>query len=354
MKGLVLSGGTGSRLRPLTYTSAKQLIPVANRPVLFYVLDDFARAGIEEVGVIVAPETGDEVREAVGDGSEFGLEVTYLEQTEPKGLAHAVLTAADFLGSDPFLMYLGDNLLQHGISELVREFEREGPSAIVLLSRVPEPQHFGVAELDGDRIVRLVEKPKDPPSDLALVGVYLFDSSIVDAARRIEPSWRGELEITDAIQVLIDDGRDVRSHVVRGYWKDLGKVEDLLEGNHLILDGLPGRVDGDVDEASRLQGRVTLEAGAKVVRSRIVGPAVVGAGAQIVDAYVGPYTSIGEDCRVEGSEVENSILLSGAQIVGVGRVTESLLGREAEVVRDPQTPAAYRFTMGDRSRAGIP
>ena len=354
MRGLVLSGGTGSRLRPLTFTSAKQLIPVANKPVLFYVLEDLARAGVEEIGIVIAPQTGDEIREAVGDGTRFGAKVTYIMQTEPNGLAHAVLTAEEYLRGEPFCMYLGDNLLLEGMGTLVEEFERDHPNAMILLAKVDEPQQFGVAELDGSGgVVRLVEKPKDPPSDLALVGVYLFDENVFDAARSIKPSWRGELEITEAIQLLIERGMDVRSQVVQGYWKDLGKVEDLLAGNSQVLDGIEPHVDGEVDDESVVQGRVIIEADAKVVRSRIRGPAVVGRGAQITDSYIGPYTSVGDECVVESSEVEHSILLPEARLVGVRRVADSLLGRGAEVVRGTGSPVAHRLVIGDRSSVSV-
>ncbi len=353
MRGLVLAGGEGTRLRPLTYTSAKQLIPVANKPILFYVLEDLARAGIRETGIVVAPQTGEEIKRAVGDGSAFGLEVSYILQPEPLGLAHALLTAEEYLRGAPFCMYLGDNLLPEGISGIVDEFEQDKPNALILLSPVDEPQHFGVAELDGDHVVRLVEKPQDPPSDLALVGVYLFDENIFAAARRIEPSWRNELEITDAIQTLIDDGLAVRSHVVKGYWKDLGKLEDLLAGNALVLDAIAARVDGEVDAESRLDGRVVVEPGARVIRSRIRGPAIVGRDTVIEDAYVGPHTAVGDGCVVRDSEVDHSILLAGSRLISVRPVTDSLLGRSAEVVGDGISPIAYRFMIGDRSTVGV-
>ena len=260
LKGLVLSGGKGTRLRPITHTSAKQLVPVANKPVLFYGLEAMAAAGIRQVGIIIAPETGDEIRAAAGDGSQFGLEITYIEQDEPRGLAHAVLTAEEFLGQSPFVMYLGDNLLKSGITELVDQFRHSEPDALILLTAVPDPEHYGVAELDGDRIVRLVEKPKDPPSDLALVGVYMFTPVIFDAARSIEPSWRDELEITDAIQTLVDRGLRVEPHIVRGWWKDMGQLDDLLEANRLILEDLVPRMEGECVDC-RVEGRVVIEAG---------------------------------------------------------------------------------------------
>src|SRR3954454_4493723 len=246
LKGLILSGGAGTRLRPIPHTSAKQLVPVANKPVLFYGIDALVEAGITEVGIVIAPETGDEIRAAVGDGSQFGAGVPPLPQAEPLGLAHAVLTAEDFIGDSPFVMYLGDNLLRNGITDLVAAFRSSGPDALILLTSVPDPWHYGVAELNGSEIVRLVEKPKDPPSDLALVGVYMFTRSIFDAARAIEPSWRNELEITDAIQHLVDTGLRVDPHIVRGWWKDTGQVQDMLDANRLILDDLTERIDGEL------------------------------------------------------------------------------------------------------------
>ncbi|HVE92850.1 MAG TPA: glucose-1-phosphate thymidylyltransferase [Actinomycetota bacterium] len=353
MRGLVLAGGTGSRLRPLTYTSAKQLIPVANRPILFYVLADLARAGIQDVGIIVAPTTGDEIRAAVGDGSTFGLNVQYIDQPEPLGLAHAVLTAEWYLAGEPFVMYLGDNLLQEGVGSLVEEFEREKPNASILLTPVPNPQAFGVAELQGDRVVRLVEKPQDPPSNLALVGVYLFDRNIFDAARAIQPSWRGELEITDAIQHMVTAGLDVRPHLVRGWWLDTGKKDDMLEANRTVLESIPPRMEGEVDTASRIEGRVVVEAGATILRSHVRGPAVIGAGARVTDSYIGPFTAVGEGCVVESSEVEHSILMTDSQVSGVRRVSDSILGRRSVVSRDGSSPVAYRFMIGDQSTVGV-
>ncbi|WP_205696447.1 glucose-1-phosphate thymidylyltransferase [Conexibacter sp. SYSU D00693] len=353
MKGLILSGGKGTRLRPITYTSAKQLVPVANRPVLFFGIDAMARAGIEEVGIIIAPETGGEIREAVGDGAQFGVRITYIEQDAPLGLAHAVLTAEPFLGDDAFVMYLGDNLLQGGIDELVREFEERRPDASILLTPVPDPQHFGVAELEDGRVVRLQEKPPEPRTDLALVGVYLFSPLIHDAARAIEPSARGELEITDAIQHLVDTGRRVEPHVVRGWWKDTGRLEDMLEANRLVLDTIETRVEGELVD-SQVEGRVVVEPGARLERCTVRGPAVIGAGAQLTDAYIGPYTAVGEGCVVERAEVEHSILLLGSSVRGLdGRMESSLLGRNVRIGRGAAQPRAYRFMVGDNSEIGI-
>lgn len=353
MRALVLAGGRGKRLRPLTYTFAKQLIPVANKPIIAYVLEDLARSGLVDVGIIVAPETGEEIRTAIGSGETFGLRISYIEQPEPKGIAHALLCAEDFLGSERFLMYLGDNLLQQSVAGLIEEFERARPNASILLARVPNPESFGVAIVAEDRVVRLVEKPKEPPSDLALVGVYLFDASVFEAARAIEPSWRGELEITDAIQRMIDDGLDVRSRMVDGWWLDTGKKDDMLAANRTVLEAIEPLMEGEVDADSELQGRVQVERGAKVVRSQIRGPAIVGANARVVDSFIGPFTAIGADCIVESSEVDHSILLTGARVTGVGRLTDSILGRGAEVVRDPSTVRAYRLLIGDESSVGV-
>jgi glucose-1-phosphate thymidylyltransferase len=354
MKGLILSGGRGTRLRPITHTSAKQLVPVANRPVLFYGIEAMANAGIEEVGIIIAPETGEEIREAAGDGAQFGVKLTYIVQDEPAGLAHAVLTAEPFLGEDPFVMYLGDNLLQGGIGELVATFRRSAPEALILLTPVPDPEHYGVAELEDGRVVALAEKPPVPKTDLALVGVYMFTPAIHDAARAIRPSARGELEITDAIQHLVDAGRRVEPHIVRGWWKDTGRLEDMLEANRLILDTIDGRIDGELID-SRCDGRVIVEAGARLERCSVRGPAIIGAGARLVDCYVGPYTAIGEDCTIERAEVEHSILLAGASVSGLdGRMESSLLGRGASIGRTTAQPRAFRFMVGDNSDIGIP
>jgi glucose-1-phosphate thymidylyltransferase len=353
LKGLILSGGRGTRLRPITHTSAKQLIPVANKPVLFYGIEAMAQAGITDVGIIIAPETGGEIRAAAGDGSRFGVELTYIVQGEPLGLAHAVLTAEPFLGSSPFVMYLGDNLLQGGIEDLVAAFRRHGPDALILLTPVPDPQNYGVAELSDGKVVRLSEKPPAPRTDLALVGVYMFTSCVHDAARAIEPSPRGELEITDAIQRLVDDGSRVEPHIVRGWWKDTGRLEDMLAANRLVLDTIISRIDGELRD-SQVEGRVVVEAGARLERSAVRGPAIIGAGAQLRDCYVGPYTAVGEGCEIESAEVEHSILLSGSKVHGLdGRMESSLLGRNVRIGRDRRQPRAYRFLVGDNSEIAI-
>jgi glucose-1-phosphate thymidylyltransferase len=353
MKGLILSGGRGTRLRPLTYTRAKQLVPVANKPVLFYGLEALAAAGIREIGIVVG-DTKDEIKAAVGDGSKWNVKVTYIEQDAPRGLAHAVLISEPFMGRDSFVMYLGDNLLNRGINEFVDEFVREAPAAQILLTKVPDPQMFGVAELEHGRVVRLVEKPKEPKSDLALVGVYMFSSAVFDAVKRIKPSFRNELEITDAIQDLIDRGLPVRPHLVQGWWKDTGKLEDMLEANRLILDTIDRRIDGVVDADSRVEGKVIIEAGAVVERSVIRGPVIIGSGARILHAYVGPFTSIGGGAEIRDSEIEHSIVLEGSIISDLAeRVEDSLIGRNVRIYRMPVKPAAYRFMLGDNSEVGI-
>ncbi len=353
LKGLILSGGKGTRLRPITHTSAKQLVPVANRPVLFYGIDAMARAGIEEVGIIIAPETGDEIRDTAGDGSKFGVKITYIVQDQPAGLAHAVLTAEEFLDGSSFVMYLGDNLLQGGISDLVRNFESSRPEALILLTPVDDPENYGVAELDGDRVVSLQEKPAEPKTDLALVGVYMFTPEIHDAARAIEPSARGELEITDAIQYLVDTGKRVEPHIVRGWWKDTGRLDDMLEANRLILETIETRLEGTLVDA-QIDGRVVVEEGARIENCTVRGPAVIGAGARLVDCYIGPYTAIGEDCVIERAEVEHSILLAGSSVRGLdGRMESSLLGRNVAIGRSDKQPRAYRFMVGDNSEIGI-
>jgi glucose-1-phosphate thymidylyltransferase len=353
LKGLILSGGKGTRLRPITHTSAKQLVPVANKPVLFYGIEAMAQAGIEDVGIIIAPETGAEIRTAAGDGSRFGVTLHYIVQDEPLGLAHAVLTAEPFLGDSPFVMYLGDNLLQGGIAGLVSAFRSSQPDALILLTPVPDPEQYGVAELSNGSVVRLSEKPSEPKSDLALVGVYMFTSSVHDAARAISPSGRGELEITDAIQHLVDRGQRVEPHIVKGWWKDTGRLEDMLAANRLVLDTIEGRIEGELVQ-SQVDGRVVIERGARLERSAVRGPAIIGAGAQLTDCYVGPYTAVGDGCTIQNAEVEHSILLAGSSVRDLaGRMESSLLGRNVNIAKDNRQPRAYRFLVGDNSEITI-
>jgi glucose-1-phosphate thymidylyltransferase len=350
VKALVLAGGAGSRLRPLTHTSAKQLVPVANKPILFYGLEAIAEAGITEVGIIVG-DTRREVMAAVGDGSRWGLQITYLPQDEPLGLAHCVLIARDFLGDDDFLMYLGDNLLEASVAEVVAGFRR---SATVLLRQVEDPRQFGVAELDdAGRVVRLVEKPADPPSNLALVGVYVFDRHVHEAVASIQPSGRGELEITDAIQWLVDHGHEVHAQELTGWWIDTGKKDPLLEANRLLLERIERRVEGSVDDTSTVEGRVVIEPGAVLVRSTVRGPVVIGAGTTVTDSFVGPYTAIGDRCEVVGSEIDHSVVLEGSRIIDAGRIVDSLLGREVEVRRSGGRRGGTCLMLGDHSQVEL-
>ncbi|MGZ5309926.1 MAG: glucose-1-phosphate thymidylyltransferase, partial [Solirubrobacterales bacterium] len=325
-----------------------------NKPVLFYGIEALVEAGITEIGIIIAPETGDEIRAAAGDGKDFGAQITYIEQDAPRGLAHAVLTGEEFLGQSPFVMYLGDNLLRDGITELVGAFRANEPAALILLTAVADPESYGVAELDGERVVRLVEKPETPPSDLALVGVYMFEPSIFDAARSIEPSWRDELEITDAIQALIDSGKRVEPHVVKGWWKDTGRLEDMLEANRLVLEDIEPRSEGELID-SQVEGKVVVEKGAKLERSRVRGPAIIGAGSSIVDSYIGPYTAIDAGVEVTGSEIEHSIVLAGSSIVDLEmRMEGSLLGRDVRLARSHGMPKTLRLLVGDHADIEIP
>jgi len=353
MKALVLSGGSGSRLRPITHTSAKQLLPVANKPVLFYGLEAIRDAGITDVGIVVG-DTAPAIREAVGDGSAFGLDVTYLPQEAPHGLAHAVLIAREYLGDDDFVMYLGDNFIVGGIASLVDEFRAGRPDAQIMLTQVPDPRQFGVAELDADgEVVGLEEKPREPKSDLALVGVYIFTPAVHEAVAQLKPSGRGELEITEAIGWLLDNGRKVRSTTITGYWKDTGNVADMLEVNRMVLESIQPRCDGTVGEDCELIGRVVIESGAEVTGSRIVGPVIVGGGTRVSGSYLGPFTSVARDCVISDSEIEYSILLRGASIQGVRRIEASLIGHAVEVTPAPRIPKAHRLVLGDHSKVQI-
>ena len=358
MKALILAGGAGTRLRPITHTSAKQLVPVANKPILFYGIEAMAAAGIVEIGIIVG-DTRAEVISTIGDGSQFGVKVTYIPQDLPLGLAHCVLIAQEFLGDDDFVMYLGDNLLEQDLAAFVHAFEQarggiEPPSAQILLKKVPDPHRFGIASLDATgNVVHLVEKPEDPPSDLALVGVYLFDKTIHVAVAAIEPSLRGELEITDAIQWLIDQGYRVRCELLTGWWIDTGKLTPLLEANRLLLEKIETRIDGDVDETSVIDGRVIVEAGAVVTNSTIRGPVAIGAGARIIDSFIGPFSAIGADCIVTNSEVEHSVIMARSVITDIPRLEDSLIGKEAVVVRTQKRPRAARLMVGDHCQIDV-
>jgi glucose-1-phosphate thymidylyltransferase len=354
MKGLVLSGGKGTRLRPITYTSAKQLVPVANKPVLFRVIESIRDAGISDIGIVIG-DTGDEIRAAVGNGRRWGVNITYIPQEAPLGLAHAVKISQEFIGDDRFVMFLGDNCIQGGISPLIEQFGRSSFNAQIVLKKVADPRQFGVAELDDEgRIQRLVEKPREPRSDLALVGIYMFDHHIFEAVNSISPSPRGELEITDAIQWLVSHGLEVYPYVHEGWWIDTGKKDDILEANRLILDELQPSIQGYVDRDSQLIGKVIIEAGAEVINSTIRGPAIIGERTRILNSYVGPFTSIYHNCLIEESEIEHSIVLEHSSIRGVPhRIEDSLIGRNVTVTRSPLKPKAYRLLLGDNSTVGV-
>lgn len=351
MKALVLSGGKGTRLRPITYTGAKQLVPIANRPILAYVLDNIARVGIKEVGMIISPETGDEVKVTMGDGSKWGVEISYIMQDAPRGLAHAVLTGREFLGDSPFVMYLGDNLIGCGIEGFVDTFKKTGSDAVILLKPVENPQSFGVAEIAKDgKIICLEEKPKNPKSNLALVGVYIFSTEIHRAIANIKPSARGELEITDAIQNLITIGKSVHSHVIDTWWLDTGKKDDLLAANTIVLDEwFKRKISGDVDAASQITGRVTVEQGAVVRNSTLRGPIVIGSGSVVEDSFIGPFTSVGSNTKIKKSIIEHCVILTGAEISHVDRMEDSLIGRNAKVVKCHHKHQALRLMIGDDS-----
>jgi glucose-1-phosphate thymidylyltransferase len=353
MKGLILSGGKGTRLYPLTYTSAKQLIPVANKPVLFRVIETLRDAGISDIGVVVG-DTAPDIKAAVGDGSRWGVKITYIPQEAPLGLAHAVKISRDYIGDDRFVMFLGDNVIQGGLSPLLREFADSDYNCQVVLTRVAEPQNYGVAQLENGRIVQLIEKPKEPASDLALVGIYMFDSHVFEAVNAIKPSWRNELEITDAIQYLVDKGYRVFPHIHTGWWIDTGKQKDMLAANSLVLEEINHTVKGHVDKDSVLEGRVTVEKGAEIINSRIRGPAIIGQETRIVNSYIGPFTSIYHHCSVENSEIEHSIVLEHSRIADLpARIEDSLIGRHVQLTRSPIKPKAYKLTLGDHSQVGI-
>jgi len=351
LKGLVLSGGRGTRLRPLTHTAAKQLVPVGNRPILFHVLDNLRNAGIDEVGIVVSPETGNAVREAVGNGDSWGMRIEYILQSEPAGLAHAVKVARSFLGTDSFVMYLGDNLIGSGIRSYREKFERSGAQASILLKEVENPASFGIAEIDeAGRVMRLVEKPKEPKSNLALVGIYFFTEAIHKAIDKISPSWRGELEITDAIQRLLENGGQVLSDRIDAWWLDTGKKDDLLTANTVVLDEwVKRRIDGEIDERSHVTGRVQLGTGSRIVNSTVRGPAVIGENVLIEDSFIGPFTSIGSGCRILSSVLEHCVLLECARIEHVDRLEDSLIGKNSAVLRELNNHQAFRLMIGDDS-----
>ena len=352
MKALILSGGEGTRLRPITHTAAKQLIPIANKPILFYGIEAVREAGITDVGIVVG-DTYEEIKEAVGEGKKWGIKVTYIKQEAPLGLAHAVKISQDFLANESFVMYLGDNIIKQGIKSLVDEFRKKRANSQILLAHVENPGQFGVAELERGKVVRLVEKPKEPKTDLALVGVYMFDHHIFEAVNNIKPSRRGELEITDAIQYLIDKNFLVHSHIINGWWKDTGKPEDLLEANRIMLDDLEARIRGKIDKDSKLSGKVRIEEGAQVINSVIRGPATVARGCKIIHSYIGPFTSIYYNVLIEDSEIEHSIVMGECKISGLkARIEDSLIGKNVVIIKSTSKPKAYRFMLGDSSQVG--
>jgi glucose-1-phosphate thymidylyltransferase len=355
MKGLILSGGKGTRLYPITYTSAKQLVPVANKPVLFRVIEAIRDAGIDDIGIVVG-DTASEIKEAVGAGRRWGIKITYIQQEAPLGLAHAVKVSKEYLGDDKFVMFLGDNVIEGGISGLIREFETSNYNCQIVLTPVEEPSRYGVAELDPDtrRIIRLVEKPRNPPSNLILVGIYMFDPHVWEAVEAIKPSWRGELEITDAIQYLVDSGYHVHPYIHRGWWIDTGEPGEMLEANDLVLDEVEHHIEGYIDRDSQVNGKVTIEKGAEVINSRIRGPAIIGEDTRIVNSYVGPFTSIYHHVLIDNSEIEHSIVLEHSQIVDIPhRIEDSLIGRNSVITRSPIKPKALKMTLGDHSNVGI-
>jgi len=356
MKALILSGGKGTRLRPLTYTGAKQLVPVANKPILWYGLEAIAASGITDIGIVISPETGEEVKAKTGNGDRFGVNITYILQEQPAGLAHAVKIAQPFLGDAPFVMYLGDNLVQGGLETLVDKFKTQSLDALILLCSVANPSAFGVATVDGQgRVLQLIEKPKVPPSNLALVGVYLFSPQIHDAIAHIQPSPRGELEITDAIQELLNRKQGVAAHQLQGWWLDTGKKDDLLEANRVILDScLTSYNHGTVSEESQVIGRVTIGKGTQIINSTIRGPVIIGENCHIENCFIGPYSSIADNVKLLHADLEHSVLLQGAQICNIHqRIVDSLIGQRAKLVEAPRRPKALRFMVGDDSQVEI-
>jgi len=353
MKALVLSGGKGTRLRPFSYSMPKQLIPIANRPVLEHILENLRVLGVKEAGVIVG-DWAPEIMAMLGDGSRFGMRITYIPQEEPQGLAHCVAIAREFLGDEDFVMYLGDNMLLQGVQEIAEEFNARRPAAQVVVHKVPDPRSFGVAEVDaGGRVTQVVEKPQHPRSDLALIGVYFFTPAVHEAVAAIEPSARGELEITDAIAWLIEGGAEVKASEYGGYWRDTGRVEDVLECNREILNSLSRDIAGEVDEASEIIGTVVVEAGARVVRSRIEGPAVIGADSVVADSHIGPHTSIGRDCAISRTGIAYSITLDGARVVGAQGLHGSVIGRSATVTPAEHPAGLHSLVVGDHARIEV-
>ncbi len=353
MKGLILCAGEGTRLRPITFSFAKPLVPVVNKPVIFYAIEKLVEAGIREIGLVIGPNGG-EIREKVGDGGRWGISINYIVQERALGLAHAVKVSEEFIGDDSFLMFLGDNLIKASLKGFVKMFEEHRYDALVLLTPVEDPRAFGVAEMEGDRILSVVEKPKEPKSNLAIIGVYIFSNRVFEVISGLKPSWRGELEITDAIQALIDRNAKVKGYIVKGWWKDTGKPEDLLEANRFILEGMDSDVQGDVDEESGIIGKVVIEKGAVVRHSTVLGPAFIGEGSVIRDAFIGPFTSVGDNVSIENSEIDYSVIMSGTKIRDiVGRISASIVGRDVQILRSGQKPRVLEFIIGDKSKVRL-
>ena len=354
MKSIILCAGKGTRLRPLTHTSAKHLIPIANKPVLFYGIEAIKDCGIKDIGIIVG-ETGEDIRNELKEGSKWGVNISYIEQKEALGLAHAVSVARDFLGEEKFLMYLGDNLLKNGVERYADKFIKGNYNAFVLLTEVDNPRQFGVAELEGGRVVRVVEKPKEPVSNLALIGVYFFDKNVHQAIKNIKPSARGELEITDAIQWMIDKGYKVGAEVIKGWWKDTGKPDDILEANRLILEDIERDISGaKVDEKSQISGRVKIGKGSEIINSKIVGPVIIGEKVKVVDSYIGPFTSLSDGVEIKKTEIEYSVVLENTKIENIkGQMQKCLIGKGVKIYHSKDLPRVYKFTLGDHSKVGL-
>ncbi|BAF99841.1 MULTISPECIES: glucose-1-phosphate thymidylyltransferase [Microcystis] len=356
MKALILSGGKGTRLRPLTYTGAKQLVPVANKPILWYGIESIVAAGITDIGIIISPETGEEIRQTTGNGEQFGAKITYIRQDQPAGLAHAVKTAQSFLGDSPFIMYLGDNLIEDDLSPFLGSFQKQSLDALILLRKVSNPSAFGVAKVDETgKVLYLVEKPKEPPSNLALVGIYFFAPTIHQAIASIQPSGRGELEITDAIQELINQNKAVEANKLLGWWLDTGKKDDLLEANRIILDtSLEIALQGEIDANSQVIGRVKIGQGSKIINSTIRGPVIIGENCHIENCFIGPYSSVANGVKLIDADVEHSVILKDATIIGIHqRIVDSVIGRRAKLEIAPQRPKALRFMIGDDSHVEL-
>jgi glucose-1-phosphate thymidylyltransferase len=357
MKGIIVAGGKGTRLRPLTYTGAKQLVPVANKPVLFYAIEDLVEAGIKDIGIVVPADhqmARDQIIAAVGDGERWGASITYIPQDAPRGIAHAVAICRDFVRAEKFVAFLGDNFIREGIKPQVDVFREGAMNCILLLHRVPNPQELGVAVVQNGRVVELQEKPRVPKSELGIVGIYFLDHNFFRVADSLRPSARGELEITDALSGLIEMGCDVRPQIVDGYWIDTGKHLDMLDANRLVLDTMESRIEGEVDGESQIVGRVVIEAGARVERSVVRGPAIIGKDAVITETFIGPFTAIGDGCRIRGSELEHSIVLEQSVIEDIEtRIEDSLIGRNVRLTRSGMKPKAHRLLLGDNSQVAL-